>query len=62
VSAALVKRRSLAIADEPNAPFDDNSQQWSDELSAPARSGIEVLPSKVLAAFGKPCRRPIFGT
>jgi uncharacterized protein (DUF4415 family) len=46
------------MADEPNAPFDADSPEWTEEMFARARLGAEVLPPEVLAAFGKPRGRP----
>jgi uncharacterized protein (DUF4415 family) len=46
------------MADEPDAPFDEDSPEWTEEMFARARPGTEVLPPEVLAAFGKARGRP----
>jgi len=45
-------------ADGPDALFDDDSPEWTEEMFARARTGADVLPPEVLAAFGKPRGRP----
>jgi len=36
---------------DEDAPFDDDSPEWTEEMFAKARPGREVLPPEVIAAF-----------